>query len=641
MKSNRYVYTLTLGYLILLLAGCGAGGTTPETKNTQDESAHCINCHEDASGKITPGTGINVVTEWKRSTHMTANGASCSDCHDDGYLHTTSPESCSKCHTVSGQPKNPTNNPDQDAKCSKCHNRSDGFRISNSEGITINTGIAHFTNLTTGTIRRVSRGLYYINYTSSYKITSAAGGTAVWAASDYNPVKGDATKYGCRACHNPHDTTSKIVFNRNWSRSGHGDPNSGSRTSRYFKIYGSTLEASVTMGDTCVRCHTSTGFINYVKSDFKTVTALASAGTPDHTKEVTGCNVCHDDGKGYAYSFKLRDVLAANLGRSGVPAYYNFSAVRGGNARANPSTNVSVSLTFPDASSSNICIVCHMGREVGLIIKKAYLQGLVFSPTPRISAHDFAAGANLYQESGFEFYTSAAKYPKTAFLHNKAGISNINGTGSKGPCITCHLSRPVANSGSTSPDSHTFMPTTKGLNNSVASIVSNACNKCHPVAASGKSMDAATLEKNRLGFKAAMTFLRNLIRSNIVGVTGPNSTTGALTYGNRTTGINWTLTTAACPAPLVTVPGSGNLVTGGADAIGPKAYTMGAAFNYELLYADFGSYVHNPNYIKRLIFDSIDWIQDCQMNVDNGATVCSSILDPLAKAYLCPLGVRL
>ncbi|MBC8018255.1 MAG: hypothetical protein H7X83_07025, partial [Verrucomicrobia bacterium] len=191
--------------------------------------------------------------------------------------------------------------------------------------------------------------------TSSYKITSAAGGTAVWASGLYNPVKGDAAKYGCRACHNPHDTSSQIDFHRSWSRSGHGDTNSGSRTSRYFKTFGSNIAANATMGASCARCHTSTGFINYVKSDFNTVTALATADTPDHTKEVTGCNVCHDDGAGYAYSYKLRNVLAANTGRSGVPAYYNYSATRGGNARTG--TNVSVSLTYPNASSSNICIV--------------------------------------------------------------------------------------------------------------------------------------------------------------------------------------------------------------------------------------------------------------------------------------------
>ena len=119
MKSNRYMYLLPLGYLILLLTGCGAGGTTPETKNALHESTACISCHDDANWQ-TPGTGKSIVAEWKLSTHNTQNGAGCADCHDDGYMH---PASCSKCHSVGLLAKNPTNNPDRDGKCAKCHDK--------------------------------------------------------------------------------------------------------------------------------------------------------------------------------------------------------------------------------------------------------------------------------------------------------------------------------------------------------------------------------------------------------------------------------------------------------------------------------------------------------------------------------------
>ena len=633
MNPKLHAYVLAISSLAMLLSGCGAGGTTPETKNALHESTACISCHDDASWK-TPGTGKSVVEEWKLSAHNTQSGAGCADCHDDGYMH---PQSCSKCHTAGTQATNPTNNPDRDGKCTKCHNRSGGFKFSFKDGIFINIGIAHFRNLTSATIIRSSQSLYYTNYTSSVTISSVAGGTANWASSFYNPVKGDTSKYGCRACHNPHDTSSQIDFHRAWSRSGHGDPNSGARTSADFKTRGSEIAANATMGTICVRCHTSTGYLNYVKSDFNTVTPLASAGSADHTKEVTGCNVCHDDGAGFAYSYKLRNVLAANPGRNGVPAYYNYSASRGGGVPAPPytTTDVKVSLTYPNASSSNICIVCHMGREVGLSVKMAYLQGVKFNGTGRVSAHDFAAGANLFQESGFEFYTSSAKYPQTAFLHNQAGLGNINGTGSNGPCIACHMSRPAAADGSKSADSHTFMPITKALNGNgrIGSITSSACNKCHPAAAAGKTMDAIVLENNRLGFQAAMRTLRDLIKTKIAGVT-INAKTGALTFNSNT---NWR---SACGGVDSIVAGSGNPASGGADAIGSAAYTMGSAFNYELLYADFGAYVHNPNYIKRLIFDSYDWLQNCSMTIDNGATECGSITDPIAKAYLCPTGKR-
>jgi len=629
MKSSSHAYLLIMVSMVILLSGCGSGGTTPVTTTALHASAECISCHDGDSWK-TPATGKSIVAEWRRSTHMTANGAGCADCHDDGYLH---PASCGKCHSGGTSAKAPTNNPDRDGKCAKCHDKSVGYRDSASDGITIHTGIAHFTNLTTGTITRISSSLYYHNYTSSYKISNAAGATANWVASNYNPVIGDNRKYGCRACHNPHDTTSQIDFHRAWSRSGHGDPHSAARTGLDAKTRGSVIIAKDSMTQPCVRCHTSTGYINYVTSDFNTITPLVPAGATDHTKELTGCNVCHDDGAGVAYGYKLRNVLAANPGRSGVPAYYTYSTTRGGNARAPLSTNVKIALNYPNASSSNMCIVCHMGREIGLSVKYAFLQGVRFNGTGRISAHDFAAGANLFQESGFEFYTSAAKYPQTAFLHNRAGLSNINGTGSTGPCITCHMSRQTTSNGGTSSDSHTFMPIRKAFNANgrVESIVSSACDKCHPAAASGKIMNAATLENNRLGFLAAMRTLRDLIRVKIAGVT-LDVITGKLSFNSNS---NWSL---ACGATIV--PGSGNPLTGGADAIGAAAYTMGSAFNYELLYADFGAYVHNPNYIKRLIFDSYDWLQNCSMTIDNGTTECASITDPVAKSYLCPEGKR-
>jgi len=54
---------------------------------------------------------------------------------------------------------------------------------------------------------------------------------------------------------------------------------------------------------------------------------------------------------------------------------------------------------------------------------------------------------------------------------------------------------------------------------------------------------------------------------------------------------------------------------------------MGAAFNYNLLKHEPGAYTHNRRYTKRLIWDSIDWLDD---NVMNGSTVAA--IDALAAA---------
>ena len=57
---------------------------------------------------------------------------------------------------------------------------------------------------------------------------------------------------------------------------------------------------------------------------------------------------------------------------------------------------------------------------------------------------------------------------------------------------------------------------------------------------------------------------------------------------------------------------------------------MGAAFVYVLLEHEPGAYVHNSLYTKRLIFDSIDWLDNGNMDGDITATVTT---DP-ALTYL-------
>lgn len=633
--SGRLSLVVALSLLLFLLLGCGEKTVVGADVSKLEASQNCIDCHE---ARVSSVTGKSVTDEWKLSAHNINNKAGCADCHFETPSDALRHPDCfnSGCHGgaplvgPAGLPPHVIRNPDIYGSCAKCHTAGGGFRISTYDGTTINTLQAHFSNITSGVIPREYTRLYFSNI-STYVIKNAATATANWASSGYKPVRGDASKYGCRACHNPHDTTSKINILRQWARSGHGDPASGARTYTDFKTRGVGDTASTAVGTVCVRCHTSTGFINYVTSDYKNVAAFAPANGPDHSKEVTGCNVCHDDGRGNSYSYSLRNVLQANPGRPGVPAYYNYSAAVGGNAKATPSTTVrGIQVNYPNASSSNICIVCHMGREIGLVIKKAALNGLDFKKTARVSAHDFAAGANLFQESGFEFYTSSAKYPDTSIRHTMAGMNNFQGTGSRGPCIACHMNTSM---------SHAFMPITKDLSGAVTSITSLTCAKCHPSAVTNnKNMDKGILELNRQGFKAAMTVLRGLLaRSGSKNIGTLNSGIGTITYKT-----DWskacTGTAAAQASPdgvNFIVPGSGNLA-GGPDGIRAPAYTMGAAFNYELLYADFGSYVHNPNYVKRLIFDSIDWLDDCSLSTQGGADVCANVItDATAKAYLC------
>lgn len=542
MKADTRI--ISIGCLFLsLTAGCGENSFTKSTSSdTLAASQACIDCHGTVVSAV---TGAVIADEWKRSRHntqfsgnATSGGAACGDCHEPATGH---PNSCTRCHggTPSGSSTrhDVTLNPDEALKCSKCHGAA-------------TLGAPHFNNNTSA------------RYPASYVTLNSVG--------------------RCRNCHNPHDPTSKMEANRQWASSGHGDTRANPWSAYDFKTRGSAAPAALTYGAYCVRCHTTTGYINYVTSNFTNVNAWGVSS--DKTKEVLACNACHDDGAGNAYSFKVRKVIGNGVG---ITAYYNYSAVNtSGSVKINNSPTV-----YPDASTSNLCVLCHVGREIGAVIKSADRAGLNFGKVSRIGSHDFVAGANLFQKSGFEFYTSTAMYAHT-FKHNRIGMNNESSTGYQGPCITCHMS---------SPKKHGFLPISSA-GNVVQAVTATACTKCHaPTGTAGFSLSAAFLQEKIDGLTAALAIIRALEIERKLYVL--NTTTQRWAYTT-----NWNT-----PFGSGVVPGSGEIHAG--------AYTMGASFNYGMLSVDPGAFAHNSFYTRVLIYDSIDWLYDGAMNLDTESAI--------------------
>ena len=52
----------------------------------------------------------------------------------------------------------------------------------------------------------------------------------------------------------------------------------------------------------------------------------------------------------------------------------------------------------------------------------------------------------------------------------------------------------------------------------------------------------------------------------------------------------------------------GTAATGTGDTTGKN--NLGAAFNFNLLHHEPGGYAHNRFYVKRLLYDSIDWLDN-------------------------------
>jgi hypothetical protein len=71
------------------------------------------------------------------------------------------------------------------------------------------------------------------------------------------------------------------------------------------------------------------------------------------------------------------------------------------------------------------------------------------------------------------------------------------------------------------------------------------------------------------------------------------------------------------------------------DTVSDGAYTMGATYNYSAVANDPGSYAHNATYAKRLLYDSIDWLDDGIMN-ESVATSLPTILDALVVSTTNP-----
>jgi hypothetical protein len=549
LKSLLFLSLVTLSF-----TGCGGGdpsqtgsGTSGASKLAQSQSCMSTSCH---GAMTSPGSGGVIADEWRASTHNTRNGAGCADCHEPDAGH---PNLCNKCHGGGGY--GVTKNPDQAGKCGKCHG------LNHPQDIMMTMSPQHFGNMTAS---QANTG-----YRPSYLASRYIG--------------------NCRGCHNPHDTSSAMPQMHQWAASGFGNT-AASAFKSDFKTRGTSQPAaSAGQGQSyCVCCHTTTGFINFVSPDaqgvrFNDQHAWGSAS--DKTKEVLGCDACHDNGKGGSYGYAIRSVPQ-------VTTYYNYSA-------ANSPVSLKITgkgVTFPDLGASNVCVPCHVGRGVGQVIFDAAALGLDFSNANSVATpHNREAAATMAQKDGYEF--PGRNYANPAYLHNSIGMGNSRGTGSRGPCIGCHMENGP---------SHQFLPVTLNPSSGViTAITSGTCVKCHD-GSFQPAFSVASLQAKRDGFSAALAIL-NLLRSY------PNTATtvGASKYPTVAPNKN--------PNWNVFSPGNG-------------ANTMGAAFNYSMLTADPASFAHNALYTKRLIYDSIDWLSNGQLDNDVEAAINAATLIPSTAA---------
>lgn len=618
MKQRSFQFFLAISLasgLLGALTGCGSGISGTVSTVSSSASKQCSGCHATNSKSISKTSGVRITDEWQLSAHNTAHGAGCLDCHSNAHYHDNTVDcrschatahsnngtSCTLCHGASSNAaadcrschanahKNPDScyrchsgnvpvdvamkNPDSAGKCLNCHNNQKNFKR-------YSVAARHFNNL-----------------------TGAGKHPAMYVTSNYQK--------GCTACHEPHNPLKGLGREQRkaWAKSGHGDVNGIAWADRDFK-------KSVD----CIRCHTTTGFVNFTESNFSLPKATwANAG--DNGREVLTCRACH---------------LSSNF-KNSVRQIDKFTAPYGV-----VNSVIYAPTPFPDVGESNLCIPCHSGRENGASIKRTVAN---FGNASFKNPHYLAAAAVFYGLGGFQFYSSANQTPfypqaytskygvvvdgtiiksaaasttvggvpaisvgdsltgrKAPWNHGKLGMDNyitaapatganigtnrdpfgkIIDSGSKGQCVACHLG-PKAD--------HTLgafnvARTTWGTNTTAAM----GCYGCH----NSEDMEEVAEEERLLVDRTLVFFKWQLLQ---IGAEYKNVHPYFYQPGTAIAVKNW----------------SALLVPGGVGAA-----NMGAAMNFELLTAEKGVHVHNRTFMKQLIFDSLQYLQNGKVSFSN------------------------
>jgi hypothetical protein len=229
-----------------------------------------------------------------------------------------------------------------------------------------------------------------------------------------------------------------------------------------------------------------------------------------------------------------------------------------------------------DAGPSNLCAGCHSGNVSGRSIKSLSNVDTKFD-----GSHLSAATGILYKSIGYEF--NGRDYSnKVHFKHDRIGISNFTAygfsTGNQGPCIACHMS---------SADKHSFSPVTKDASGVVTELTSTVCARCHTTPA---TLDAVRMNNRKTRFSASLLALQKVLADK-----GINYLVDRPPYFYNNAHLEYSSWVSAD--------------------------TLGAAFNLHLLSNEPGAYAHNMVYAKRLIYDSIDFLDDSTFNNSVSATI--------------------
>jgi hypothetical protein len=565
--------------------------------------ATCVSCHESTNDV----TGQNLVVNFKQSGHYANQNWTGAPLAFTGAVPGAG---CAGCHGPSHNIVNPYDG-GTSARCFDCHNI----------GATITNGVS------AGGVNDTlvnNHGTYYL-----------------------------ANSNECSACHQPHNTDAGNMERKTWAQSRHGADD-------FANIAGGNSGCAL-------RCHNASGFIAAVANP-----SVLVQGTMAPAPQMITCNACHSD----ATQGKLRALPGT---KTTAFAVYTTST-KGYQFAPNQVLNPNKKAYFPDVAGSNLCIVCHSGTTEGLTTALGmsdpyfagstaaltYTSGGVVKPKTTLTPHNMPAAAVMYVKFGFtNLSTGSAGVPSAAYVasltsdldggavtstHRKFGTSAIKADShfsasnpapanflTNGPCAVCHVS-----------GSHTFKIDQAAIN--------SVCSKCH-TAENGISIATETafinsfVDPQKEVFNNAVLLGATVVNAKVaaynatpagiatplvfaVGIDPENSTqpgkvvfyttfkTGGTYNAEGALNVNSAAITDFSKAAIALGYSTTGYVAGTYSDLGFQKF-LGALSNIAFLAKDQGAFAHARTYSRRLIYDSLDFLDDGSLNMSVGAKAVS------------------
>ncbi len=355
----------------------------------------------------------------------------------------------------------------------------------------------------------------------------------------------------------------------------------------------------------CNRCHNATGFVGILATPNGTAQPVTATG------QVLACWGCHTNPADGTLRTLSGTIFTNYTGRNGwQPIGYALNYGK---------------KAYPDVKGSNLCIQCHDSRQND--------PGAITAASTNYSrTHYKQSATTMYVKMGFLNLSTGASGlaadTSTTYLNSLkstqdggiiSSIHRILGTPaiigqdgitaadtalvSNGPCIACHYAA----------GNHTLTIDQK--------TITAACNKCH--ASEGghaittiSAFDQYFLEPQSAAYQAALQLAIDIFNSKNTGISiavEPSVPTTVRAYRTSTLG-------NASPTEAV----AADWTTAATGVYANKMKLMGAVSNVVYFKRDAGAYAHARTYSRRLIYDTIDYLDDGHLNMSVSATAIAT-----------------